>query len=304
MIEPSPILLFTYKRLKPLQKTIEALQKNELAINSDLYIFSDGPKTDKDEKQIKTIRNYLSTVNGFQNVYISASPTNKGLANSIISGVSSVLKSAESVIVLEDDLLTTPNYLVYMNKALANYKNNTKVFSISGYAFDLRNGDKNPNSTYFLNRGWSWGWATWRNRWDKVDWAVRTYPEFVNDKKQRKAFSKGGSDLNAMLDKQMTGKLDSWAIRWFYHQFIVGGLTLYPLGSKIYNDGFDEFATHTNGSEKRYIPFLDTVHSTEFDFPDEIKINIKYQKRFQNKLGIFARIRSKIETLLLKNRLW
>ncbi|WP_298487929.1 sugar transferase [uncultured Maribacter sp.] len=303
MTNTYPILLFTYKRLEVLKKTITALQKNELAKDSDLFIFSDGPKNSKDEIQISKIRTYLKTIDGFKNVHISASIDNKGLANSIIDGVSSILKLADSVIVLEDDLLTTPNFLAYMNNALNTYKNSDRVFSISGYAFDLRHGDTNPNSSYFLNRGWSWGWATWRDRWDKVDWDVTTYPEFVKDKKQRKIFAKGGSDLNAMLDKQMSGKLDSWAIRWFYHQFKINGLTLYPLGSKIYNDGFDEFATHTNGSEKRYIPFLDTEHSLKFNFPAKAEIHKGYQKKFQNKMGIVARIRSKIETLLLKNKL-
>ena len=105
-----------------------------------------------------------------------------------------------------------------------------------------------------------------------------------------------------MLDKQMTGKLDSWAIRWFYHQFLIGGLTLYPLGSKIFNDGFDEFATHTNGSEKRYIPFLDKKNSMDFDFQPEVEINLKYQKKFLSKMGILARLRSKIDTLLFKHK--
>lgn len=298
MIYTNPILLFTYKRLIPLQQTVAALQQNELAADSILYIFSDGPKTSRDQEQIDKIRTYLATIKGFKQVHIAASPSNKGLANSIIEGVSSVLETAESVIVLEDDLLTTPNFLTFMNQALARYQDNEPVFSISGYAFDLRGEDTNPNSTYFLNRGWSWGWATWRNRWENVDWEVRSYEAFSKNKKERKEFAKGGSDLNAMLDKQMRGKLDSWAIRWFYHQFKNGGLTLYPLGSKIYNNGFDEFATHTSGSEKRYLPYLDKEHSTVFNFPEHIKITKEYQRRFQSKMGIMARIKSKIETLL------
>jgi len=299
----SPILLFTYKRFDVLKKTIEALQNNPLAAESDLYIFSDGPKNQEDEEIINNIRTYLKSVKGFKDLKIEASTKNKGLANSIIDGVNSVFKSEDRVIVLEDDLLTTPNFLDFMNQALKTYQNHENVFSISGYSFDLRNGDTDPNLTYFLNRGWSWGWATWKNRWEEVDWTVASYPEFAKNKKQRKEFSKGGSDLNAMLDKQMNGKLDSWAIRWFYHQFKINGLTLYPLGSKIYNDGFDEHATHTNGSQKRYIPFLDKDNSTEFEFPKQSLITKKYQKKFQHKMGILARIRSKIETLILTNKL-
>ncbi|MBO0590878.1 glycosyltransferase [Cellulophaga sp. E16_2] len=296
MIKPAPILLFTYKRLDALKNTIAALKKNELALESDLFIFSDGPKQLKDKEIIDQIRAFLKTIDGFKTVTISASPTNKGLADSIIGGVTTVMEKSETVIVLEDDLLTTPNFLTYMNKALSEYTAEQKIFSISGYSFDLRNKDQNPNTTYLLNRGWSWGWATWRDRWDKVDWEVASYKDFSENKMERKEFAKGGSDLNAMLDKQMSGKLDSWAIRWFYHQFKIGGLTLYPLGSKIYNDGFDEFATHTNGSEKRYLPYLDKEHQMNFNFPKEIAISKEYQKRFQSKMGIIARIKSKIES--------
>ncbi|MDP5230057.1 MAG: glycosyltransferase [Cellulophaga sp.] len=298
MTVTAPILLFTYKRLAALKNTIAALKVNDLAAQSDLFIFSDGAKYEKDQQIIEEIRTFLKTVDGFKTVHITEAPTNKGLANSIISGVTKVMERFDQVIVLEDDLLTTPNFLTYMNSALTTYKEQEKLFSISGYSFDLRLKDQNPNHLYFLNRGWSWGWATWRNRWEKVDWDVASYPEFAANKKARKEFAKGGSDLNAMLDKQMTGKLDSWAIRWFYHQFTIGGLTLYPLGSKIYNDGFDEFATHTSGSGKRYLPFLDKKHSMEFNFPMPVEISANYQKKFQSKMGIMARIRSKLETIL------
>ncbi|NJB35397.1 glycosyltransferase [Croceivirga sp. JEA036] len=294
----APILLFTYKRLEALQATVKALQQNTGASESELYIFSDGPKKEKDQQQIAAIRAYLQTITGFKTVIITEAPSNKGLASSIIDGVSHVLKEHETVIVLEDDLLTTPNFLDYMNQALVRYKEAAEVFSISGYSFNLKKEVNDPNLCYFLNRGWSWGWATWKDRWQAVDWEVQDYETFKKDKKARKAFAKGGSDLNAMLDKQMTGQLDSWAIRWFYHQFKHQGLTLYPLGSKIYNDGFDADATHTTGSGKRYLPFLDQEHGSTFNFPKEISITAPYQQRFQDKMGIKARIKSKIETLL------
>lgn len=294
----APILLFTYKRLAPLKKTVEALQQNQLAQNSDLFIFSDGPKSDADAPQIEKIRSYLKTIHGFRKVEIAASQENKGLASSIINGVNKVFEQYDRVIVLEDDLLTTPNFLKYMNKGLSYYETAKKAFSISAYSFDLRHNEDPQNTTYFLNRGWSWGWATWKDRWQDVDWEVTDYPSFRKDKNRKKQFALGGSDLNKMLEKQMTGQLDSWAIRWFYHQFKVGGLTLYPLASKIYNNGFDTFATHTSGSDKRYLPYLDSEYSTDFMFPTMVEIDTAYQKRFSRKMGLWARLRSKLETIL------
>lgn len=295
----APILLFTYKRIDTLKRTVDALLKNRLANLSNLYIFSDGYKSDNDKDAVRTVRDYLKTISGFKQITIIESPTNKGLASSIISGVSLILEKYDRVIVLEDDLITTPNFLTFMNSSLKFYENIDKVFSISGYSFNL-GGFFDENDAYFLNRGWSWGWATWKNRWDMVDWEVKDYLEFKMNTKSRKEFSKGGSDLNKMLDKQMNGYLDSWAIRWFYHQYKIGGITLYPVLSKVFNNGFDENATHTTGSVNRYLPLVDDGLMYTFSFPDIISESKVYQQKFLRKMGYLSRILSKIQNLFVK----
>jgi hypothetical protein len=297
----APIILFTYKRVAPLKATIAALQKNFLAGDSSLYIFSDGPRHELDKEQVEEVRKYLRSVTGFKEITIRESEQNKGLARSIIDGTSELIQQFGKVIVLEDDLLTTPNFLNFMNEALRNYVYNQQVFSISGYSFNLKpDSSDDISEAYFLNRGWSWGWATWADRWNQVDWQVKEYEQFKNDKVARKRFAQGGSDLNSMLDKQMTGLLDSWAIRWFFNQYRLEGITLYPKRSKIYNNGFDQYATHTNGSSSRYIPLLDIKHETDFIFPDAQEIHMHYQKQFQHKMGLSSRIKSKIETLFIR----
>ncbi len=296
----SPILLFTYLRLDTLTRTISALKKNVLATDSDLYIFSDGPKSETDAQKVKEIRTFLRSITGFKSVSISESPTNKGLANSIISGVSEVMTFSDTVIVLEDDLITTPNFLTYMNSSLDEYQNVSKVFSISGFSFDFGIESKSQEETYFLHRGWSWGWATWKDRWVDIDWAVSDYNTFKKSKTLRKEFKRGGSDVYGMLKRQMEGSLDSWAIRWFYHQFKVNGITLFPLYSKVYNDGFDADATHTIGSNKRYLPHLDKKNSLNVQFPKKVEVKDKYQNLFLKRMGIKARVFSRLETLFVK----
>lgn len=297
----APILVFAYKRLDSLILTIDALKKNHLASESELYIFSDAARKTEDEKQVQEVRNYLKTITGFKSLRIFESPTNKGLAKSIIEGVTFIFESYTSVIVVEDDLITSENFLSYMNSGLNKYDSTNKVYSIAGYSFNLTKKNKDYSvDAYFITRGWPWGWATWKDRWENIDWDVKDYEQFKKDKKAQKAFAKGGSDVNSMLRKQMEGKLDSWAIRWFYHQFKVGGLTLYPLFSKVHNIGFDEYATHTKGSNNRYIPNMDKSGKIEFNFPKEIKENIHFQRKFQQKMGIKRRIIGKIETLIQK----
>jgi glycosyltransferase involved in cell wall biosynthesis len=294
-----PIAIFTYNRPDTLRETVNSLLNAAFSDQSILFIFSDGPKRPTEGHIVDEIRKYIRQIKGFKEVHYYFSETNHGLAKSIISGVSKVLQIYKSVIVLEDDLIVTPNFLSFMNKALNEYHSDDKVFSISGYSFDLKKSQDEINDAYFLNRGWSWGWATWKNRWDKVDWSVSDYNEFSRNPSLKKEFNKGGSDLTAMLHKQMTNKLDSWAIRWFYAQFKDGGLTLYPVSSKILNNGFDNRATHTTGSNKRYIPLLDATFKDEFTFPKKVEINAHFQKSFQRKMGIGSRLKSRIGSVLI-----
>jgi len=168
MSDYAPIILFCYKRLASTIQTINSLKNNELAKDSVLYIFSDGPKNKEDERDIFEIRRYLKTITEFKEIIISESKENIGLSNSIINGVSKIIDEYGKVIVMEDDLITSKNFLSFINQALIHYKDNSKVFSISGFTVNVNGLD--TNDIYFTLRGSSWGWGTWKDRWDNVDW--------------------------------------------------------------------------------------------------------------------------------------
>ena len=299
-MNPAPVIVFTYKRTDTLKKLIASLLTNGLASETVLYLFSDGPKNNEDVEIVNEVRDYVKTIAGFKQIKYAFSNDNLGLAVSIISGVSKVFLTADAAIILEDDLMVTPNFLIFMNQALERYQSEKNAFSVSGYSFNLGTSKIRGDDCYFLNRGWSWGWATWKDRWDNIDWVVGDYNNFSNDKKLKAMFNRGGSDLTAMLKKQMTGKLDSWAIRWFYAQFKLAGLTLYPIKSKIINNGFDERATHTTGSKGRYIPLLDDGTATSFTMPAIVEINSFFQKAFQKKMGVSSRMISKAGSVAIR----
>jgi len=289
----APIVIFSYLRLEKLINTINILKKNYLANESILIIFSDGPKDDVEKLLIYKIRSYLKTVNGFKDIIIFESDFNKGLAKSIIEGVSFVILKYGKIIVLEDDLITSTNFLSFMNQALDKYEDNNQVFSISGYLPNL-NCNYSKNDAFFLNRSWSWGWATWANRWSNVDWNVDRYSRFLIDKNLKRKFSSLGSDVNTMLIHQMNGYIDSWYIRYLFHQFNINGITLYPSISKVINNGFDEYATHNKGSSLRFKTIIDNTNNTVFNFPSEIIVNNKLQKAFNKKNSYFFRIKMKV----------
>ncbi|TWJ04624.1 glycosyl transferase family 2 [Mucilaginibacter frigoritolerans] len=295
----APIVIFTYKRLDTLKSSINSLRKCKLSLDSELFIFSDGPKNESDIFLINDVRDYVKSITGFKSVELFFSEKNKGLATSIIGGVSAIFEKHDTVIVLEDDLVFSPGFLVFMNEALNKYANTQNAFSVSGYSFNLKNKGQTKEDAYFLSRGWSWGWATWKDRWLSVDWDVKSYEDFKANKILQKSFNRGGSDLSSMLQKQMNKKIDSWAIRWFYHQFRVQGLTLYPVYSQVLNIGFDDMATHTTGSASRYLPKMDKDLKEEFILPGKVEVNKQFQKYFQRKMGIGSRLKSKIATFLI-----
>ncbi len=248
----APIIIFTYRRI--IDKTIDTLRSNSLAADSDLYIFSDGNKDEKDLEDVEEVRKYLRAINGFKNIHIVESSKNKGLANSIIDGVSKVLEKYDQAIVLEDDLIVSSDFLEYMNRALSFYKNDKRIWAISGYGPNLPCLEGFSDDVYLSPRGSSWGWATWQDRWGKVDWEIKDFDHLKRDKHLQNKFNLGGNDMYKMLELQMIGAIDSWATRWFYNQFKHTGYTVYPKKSKIINNGFnDDKAVHTGGAHSKWV---------------------------------------------------
>lgn len=286
----APICLFTYKRIDETIKCVEALQKNFLAPESDLFIFQDGPKNDQNIANVLKVREYISSINGFKSVTVYISDTNHGLADSIISGVTKIINKYEKVIVLEDDLITSENFLNFMNQNLEFYQSNNNVLSISGYSFsDIFPSDYIFDSAFGL-RASSWGWATWKNRWELVDWDVKTYSTFKFNFFKRLSFNKGGSDLSHMLDKQMKGRINSWAIRFCYHQYINNLVDVIPLKSKVYNIGFGKDATNSKKKLERFSTIIDCSNKTIFNLPAMVTIDKKIVSKFSSHHSITRRI--------------
>ena len=293
----APIALFCYKRLDTLTQTIETLQQNHLATESELFIFSDGPKKATDEPVIAAIRTYLKSITGFKQIIITESAVNKGLATSIITGVSEVINKYGKIIVLEDDLLTSKNFLLYMNQGLNYFENNQKVFSVGAFSIPIR-GVK-ANTIYFTQRADSCGWGTWHNRWSIIDWEVKDYPALIKDRSIQKAFNRMGSDMTGLLIKQRKGKTNSWAIRWCYHQFKHDLFSVHPVVSKIKNIGFaSPEATHTKESFNRFETQLDSNDNIATDFNVPIRLEKNIIRQFVRPYTIPNRIWYKIRTIL------
>jgi hypothetical protein len=289
----APIVLFVYNRPEHTKETLENLKNNYLALQSDLYIFSDGAKDLKQDANVKEVRKIINKLDGFNMVKIFQADSNKGLANSVIDGVNKIINEYGKVIVLEDDLITSPYFLTYMNNGLNIYKGNGNIWSLSGFTPDISIDSSYGSEVYLSRRGCSWGWATWKDRWNTVDWEITDYPQFRKSPQQRREFNKGGSDLSYMLDDQFFNRIDSWAIRWVYSQFKQSKYTIYPTKSLVINNGMDFSGTHSSKSDR----YLVKLYTENFTFPEVLNLNNQILANFKNfynlsllgYIGVFSR---------------
>jgi hypothetical protein len=240
----APIALFTYDRPDHTRRTVRALAANVGAERSDLFVYSDGPKTADRDGHVRTVREYLRTVAGFKSVTLIEREQNMGLANSVIAGVTEALRRTGSVVVMEDDLLTARNFLPFVNSALSTYERRPDIFSVTGYNYPLKIPSSYPEDAYLSYRGSSWGWGTWEDRWRQVDWSMSDYGDFVRDPQAQSLFRRGGDDLPRMLEMQMAGELDSWSIRFDYAHYKHNAFCVHPVISKVQNIGFDGSGVH------------------------------------------------------------
>ncbi|MBE5823706.1 MAG: sugar transferase [Butyrivibrio sp.] len=249
----APVAVFAYNRPDKIKACIGALEKCELANKTELFVFADGYKGDKDKEKVLEVQEWLHDYvarkeYAFSNVTLVIKKQNAGLARSIIEGVTRLMDTYDQAIVVEDDLLVSPLFLRYMNEGLEYYKNNKKIWAMASYGYDLKALKKYDHDIYYGYRASSWGWASWKDRWDTVDWEVSDYQQLMKDKKAQKKFCRGGGDLLTYLTMQMNGKSDSWAIRWNYAACKQDMLTVYPRLGLVSNHGFDGSGTHSGKS--------------------------------------------------------
>lgn len=294
----APIVLFVFARPEHTRLTLNALSFNTLAINSDLIVYADAARRPNEEADVAEVRAILRDVSGFNSVTVIERETNFGLANNIIDGVTTVCNQYGRVIVLEDDMVTSPHFLTYMNEALDMYEQNEDVVSIHGYTYPVI---KALPEAFFLRGADCWGWATWRRGWE----CFNPDGQFLLDELTRRNLLKnfdfnGAYPYSKMLEGQIKGTNDSWAIRWYASAFLAGKLTLYPGRSLVHNIGNDASGTHCDNT---------TIHDANLSHTPIILNNIDVmpsdlgRKAFedffrQTQVGWFGKIKHRVHKIL------
>ena len=277
----APIVLFAYDRPDHLNKTINALRNNRFASDSHLFVFVDGPKTNASGdliNRIREVRNIVEKINGFAKVEYHFADSNIGCRDSIINGISYVLNKYSSVIVLEDDIITSPAFLSYMNSALDVYAKRPTVFSISGHSHSPSKFQVPADYDYDVfasPRVFNWGWGTWADRWFSTDWSMGYYNDFMNRPYEKMAFNRSGDDMVRMLTDEYEGRSSAWDIQFTFHHFRNNALSIVPCISYTYNIGMDGSGTHCYNSKQ--------INS-------ELLLNFNSEPRFLDVLYLDSRI--------------
>lgn len=288
----APIVLFVYSRPKHTQAVLCSLSKCKYAKDTCLYIFSDAAKKPAAEKAVEQVREIIndpkwSTL--FRQVTVTMADENKGLAKSVISGVTQVINEHGSVIVVEDDNRLAEDFIDYMCRGLEFYENNSKIGFVGAYTMPIAIPEDYKHDVFIMGRGSSYSWATWKDRWDLVDWEMRDYSAFRKDHKARARFNEYGDDRSALLDSQMFGRVDSWAIRFSYAMFKHNYFAVLPVKTRVENIGFDGTGVHNTAGETRFLVKIeDNTPSVKFE---DVEIDPRIKKEFTKMFKASVRVK-------------
>jgi GT2 family glycosyltransferase len=287
----APVALLVYNRPEHTKLTIDALRANDLAEQTDLFVFSDAAKNERSVAGVEDVRKMIRSLTGFRSVTVVERPENLGLAKSVTDAVSELCSTRGSVIVVEDDLITSRHFLRYMNESLVVYACHPRVMHISAYMFPIRTDDL--PQTFFYRHASCWGWATWNRSWQyfrkDIEWLDRHFDEAA-----RERFNLNGAhDFWSQVEGNRRGTLDTWAIFWDASVFLNEGLCLHPAQSMVVNIGHDGSGTHCASTEV-FDTTLATAPVTEWQmsFHEDPEVLRRMVAFYSRRTGLASRARS------------
>jgi GT2 family glycosyltransferase len=301
--ELAHIAVFAFNRPQHLARSLAALAGNDLAQHSNVTVFCDAPRSDRDRAACDAVRVVAASASGFASVSVVPREENLGCARSVITGLSEIFAAHERAVVIEDDIVTSPITLKYLNHALDEYASQDTVFSVGTWVPPYQVvRDEYPYNSFFFPRFHCWGWASWRDRWAWNDWSVPHYAEYRSSRLLRRHHALGGGDLPAMLDAQMNGKIDSWAIRAEYTRFLRGCVTVYPRRSLSTNIGMDGTGRHSAASSKYDVAIDESYDLDAWRFPHHVFLDAyttaQYRKIYDPS-NVVRRIVGRVKRMLL-----
>ena len=294
----APIVLFCYKRTDTLIRCVTSLQKCIESKETDLIIISDWAATDLDVEKVISVRQYLSTISGFKSIEIIERVTNLGIDYGIRDGIRLMSERFSKFIIVEDDVVVASNFLNFLNTSLNVYENNTDILTVTAFSYVNKIPKNYPYDIYFAKRTCPWGWATWSDKINKVDWEIKDKEDFLQSKILKKEFNKWGSDRSRMLIKTLQGKVKTWDIRLDYHQFKYDSCSIYPINNLVENIGFGSNDGSNTFGYNRFKTELKQDSNVKYNLPNSIVYDKYISKKFIEKNSVAQRIFTRLMKLI------
>lgn len=265
-IPPHPlntaVLFLVFNRLNTTEQVFEAIRE---AKPPRLYIAADGarPNIEGEAEKIEAVRDYIiQNIDWECEVKTLFRDENLGCKYAVSDAITWFFENEAQGIILEDDCLPSQSFFWYCEDLLEQYKNDQRIFLISGY--NKQNQWKIEDESYFFsNYGGIWGWASWSRAWKHYDVDMKDIHEFMRKNNFVNLLGKrqGLQRQKMIFDSIIIKDINSWAYQWGYARHKNNGLACVPSMSLIENIGFGEDATNTSGVN------TDNVSKHEISFP-------------------------------------
>lgn len=283
----APIAIFAFNRPDSLERLLHSLKRNPEFNQSQTFIFIDGARNTYEQSLVSDVERIAKGLQTSGGVEVIRRSLNLGLASSILTGIDQIFERYETVIVLEDDLVISENFLKFCNQGLIKYSSNSGVASIQGFTHGI---SLHKQDTFFMLGADCWGWATWKNRWQELERDGAKLLANLRESRRESEFDlKGAYPYTRMLERQALGLVDSWAIRWHASMFLKNKVSLYPSRSLVENYGQDGSGTHYGSRNfvprklSSFIPRLECIPVAE-----NVIVNRKIRKVLREKYGTYS----------------
>ncbi len=244
----SPILVMTYRRPVNTKIILQLLKKYN---HKNVIVFNDGLKKKEhylEHKKTRKIINEHKRINKLEIIFPKKNLTQK---NNLPFALEKVFKKYDRAIILEDDCIPNRSFFKFCDLLLEKYKNDNRISQISGNNFlNFKKYKRRNNDSYFFsNFTSSWGWATWKDRWQGVyDKDIHLWPIIKKEMWLRDIFNnqKSYDFWTKAFDRRFKNLDDDWDRPWTLANLINNRLNVFPSKNLISNIGDDNSALHSN----------------------------------------------------------
>ena len=278
-----PVLVLGFNRPDRVKKLFEVLA---VIRPEKLFFAVDGPRKDnlQDHERVAQTRKLIEVVDWDCDIQTQFQSENLGCASGVTAGINWFFSEVTEGIILEDDVIPAESFFQFSADLLVRYRNDQRVWCISG-SNRLPSEELLRDYSYrFSTIPQVWGWATWRDRWEKYSLDISNWR--ANGLSHHKLLKTVGYSPSAFafwsanFDLMARMAVDTWDTQMVNAAMRNSALAVIPNVNLVENIGWGTDATHT----VELPPYIQPVGEVQFPLKHpEVSVDTKAD-RAMNKL--------------------